>query len=77
MVAASVVAARTTVAAKTRGRKMTALVLRHAPLGPDQNQDEWMWTLAYGHHRDRALTRGVVPPREAMAAFAKSWRRQG
>jgi hypothetical protein len=34
---------------------------------------QWMWTLAYGHHRDRTPT----PTREqAMAAFAKSWRRE-
>jgi hypothetical protein len=37
----------------------------------------WMWTLAYGQHRDRSPTHGFEPTREAaMAAFAKSWRRQ-
>jgi hypothetical protein len=37
----------------------------------------WMWTLAFGHHEDRAPTHGYEPTREAaMAAFAKSWRRQ-
>jgi len=37
----------------------------------------WMWTLAYGHHEDRWPTHGYEPTREAaMAAFAKSWRRQ-
>jgi hypothetical protein len=33
----------------------------------------WMWTLAFGHHEDR----GYEATREAaMAAFAKSWRRE-
>jgi hypothetical protein len=37
----------------------------------------WMWTLAYGHHCDRSPTHGFEATREAaMAAFAKSWRRQ-
>jgi hypothetical protein len=37
----------------------------------------WMWTLAYGFHEDRNPTHGYEPIREAaMAAFAKSWRRQ-
>jgi hypothetical protein len=36
-----------------------------------------MWTLAYGQHRDRSPTHGFEPTREAaMAAFAKSWRRE-
>jgi predicted nucleotidyltransferase len=36
----------------------------------------WMWTLAFGHHEDRAPTQGYEATREAaMAAFAKSWRR--
>jgi hypothetical protein len=36
-----------------------------------------MWTLAYGHHKDRTPTHGYEPTREAaMAAFAKSWRRE-
>jgi len=30
-----------------------------------------MWTLAFGHHEDRTPTREA-----AMAAFAKSWRRE-
>jgi hypothetical protein len=34
----------------------------------------WMWTLA---HEDRIPTHGYEPTREAaMAAFAKSWRRE-
>jgi hypothetical protein len=37
----------------------------------------WMWTLAYGQHRDRSPTHGFEATREAaMAGFAKSWRRQ-
>ena len=35
------------------------------------------WTLAFGHHEDRTPTHGYEPTREAaMAAFAKSWRRE-
>jgi hypothetical protein len=37
----------------------------------------WMWTLAFGHHEGRWPTHGYEASREAaMAAFAKSWRRQ-
>jgi hypothetical protein len=37
----------------------------------------WMWTLALGRHEDRTPTHGYEPTREAaMAAFAKSWRRE-
>ena len=37
----------------------------------------WMWTLAFGHHEDRTPTHGNETMREAaMAAFAKSWRRE-
>ena len=37
----------------------------------------WLWTLAYGFHEDRRPTHGYEPTREAaMAAFAKSWRRE-
>src|SRR5262245_51534123 len=43
-----------------------------APVG-----SPWMWTLAFGHHEDRTPIYGYEPTREAaMAAFAKSWRRQ-
>jgi hypothetical protein len=36
-----------------------------------------MWTLAFGHHEDRTPTHGYAATREAaMAAFAKSWRRE-
>jgi hypothetical protein len=37
----------------------------------------WLWTLAYGQHEDHTPTHGYEPTREAaMAAFAKSWRRE-
>jgi hypothetical protein len=37
----------------------------------------WIWTLAYGDHEDRTPTHGYAATREAaMAAFAKSWRRE-
>jgi len=37
----------------------------------------WLRTLAYGQHEDRTPIYGYEPTREAaMAAFAKSWRRQ-
>jgi hypothetical protein len=37
----------------------------------------WLWTLAYGHHEDRSPIYGYEATREAaMAAFAKSWRRE-
>jgi hypothetical protein len=40
-------------------------------------ETSWMWTLAYGHHKDRRPAHGYEPTREAaMAAFAKSWRRK-
>jgi hypothetical protein len=36
-----------------------------------------MWTLAFGHHEYRTTTHGYEATREAaMAAFAKSWRRE-
>jgi hypothetical protein len=43
-----------------------------APVG-----QPWMWTLAFGQHQDRIPTHGYAATREAaMAAFAKSWRRE-
>lgn len=37
----------------------------------------WLWTLAFGHHEDRIPTHGYAATRDAaMAAFAKSWRRE-
>ena len=43
-----------------------------APVG-----SPWMGTLAFGHHKDRTPTHGHEATREAaIAAFAKSWRRE-
>jgi hypothetical protein len=43
-----------------------------APVGTS-----WMWTLAFGLHEDRTPTHAYEATREAaMAAFAKSWRRE-
>jgi hypothetical protein len=51
------------------GRIMKAIA---APIG-----SPWFWTLAFGYHRDRRPTHGYAATREAaMAAFAKSWRRE-
>ena len=37
----------------------------------------WFWGLAYGYHKDRTPTHGHKESRDAaMAAFAKSWRRE-
>jgi hypothetical protein len=48
------------------------LKVHAAPVGAP-----WMWTLAFGHHEDRTPTHGYAATREAaMAAFAKSWRRE-
>jgi hypothetical protein len=51
------------------GRIMKAAA---APVGTP-----WLWALAYGYHEDRTPTHGYEATRKsAMAAFAKSWRRQ-
>ena len=43
-----------------------------APVG-----SPWMWTLAFGHHQDRTPRHGYAVTRKAaMAALAKSWRRE-
>ena len=35
----------------------------------------WLWTFAYGAHRDYSTTYGYAVDRdEAMKAFAKAWR---
>jgi len=48
------------------------LKVHAAPVG-----SPWMWTLAFGQHEDRTPTHGYAETREAaMAAFAKSWRRE-
>jgi hypothetical protein len=37
----------------------------------------WLWTLTFGFHEDRSPTHGYEPTRDAaMAAFARSWRRE-
>jgi hypothetical protein len=54
---------------KVVGRIMKA---EAAPVGMP-----WMRTLLFDYHEDRAPTHGYEPTREAaMAAFAKSWRRE-
>jgi hypothetical protein len=43
-----------------------------APVG-----QPWMWTLLFDHRKDRTPTHGYAASRgAAMAAFAKSWRRE-
>ena len=43
-----------------------------APVG-----SPWMWTLTFWHHEARSPPHGYAATREAaMAAFAKSWRRE-
>jgi hypothetical protein len=50
-------------------------IMKAAPAAPVGTP--WLWTLAYGYHEDRTPTHGYEPTREAaMAAFAKSWRRE-
>ena len=45
--------------------------------GAIRSTASYLWTLAIGHHKDRTPTHGYEPTREAaMAAFAKSWRRE-
>jgi hypothetical protein len=45
--------------------------------GRRQLKRPWMWTLAFGHREDRTPTHGYAATRQAaMAAFAKSWRRE-
>ena len=37
----------------------------------------WLWSLASDYRKDRTPTHGYEPTRDAaMAAFAKSWRRE-
>jgi hypothetical protein len=51
------------------GRIMRAAA---APVG-----SPWMWTLLFEHHQGRTPTHGYEATREAaMAASAKSWRRE-
>jgi len=47
------------------------------PICRCNRRPKWFWTLAYGYYHDRRPTHGYVASREAaMAAFAKSWRRE-
>ena len=47
------------------------------PLGGRGTSKIGLWSLAYGYHRDRTPSYVYEPTREAaMAAFAKSWRRE-
>ena len=51
------------------GRIMKAMA---APVG-----EPWLWRLAFVHHEDRTPTHGYATTREeAMAASARSWRRE-
>jgi len=55
---------------RRRGRPY--LQSNSAPVG-----SPWMWTLIFPHHEGRTPTHGYSESREAaMAAFAKSWRRE-
>src|SRR6516225_10617863 len=52
-------------------------IVRRADHKGARHATPWMWTLAFGHHEDRTPTHGYEPRRDAaMAAFAKSWRRE-
>jgi hypothetical protein len=51
---------------------IASLKINAAPVG-----SPWMWALVFGQHQDRMPTHGYEPtPEAAMAAFAKSWRRE-
>jgi len=55
----------------------TAVVGRIMKAAAKPADASWLWTLAYGQHEDHTPTHGYEPTREAaMAAFAKSWRRE-
>jgi len=48
-----------------------------SPAAAVRQMEKGMWTLAFGHHEDRTPTHGYAATREdAMAAFAKGWRRK-
>ena len=53
-----------------------AVVGRIMKAAASPESTSWLWTLAYGQHKDRTPTHGYEATREAaMTAFAKSWRR--
>ena len=65
------------------GRSLAyAAALRVVHFGTANEHSDWetahdVFSLAYGYHRDRRPTHGYAATREdAMAAFAKSWRRE-
>jgi hypothetical protein len=53
-----------------------AVVGRIMKVHSPQLGSPWMWTLAFGYHEDRKPRHGCAATREAVAAFAKSWRRE-
>jgi hypothetical protein len=56
---------------------VTDMFLLLRPPGGSGGNSPWMWTLIFDCHEDRTTTHGYDPTREAaMAAFAKSWRRE-
>ena len=56
---------------------MFPLIFKRAAASRTSGEWRVLRTLAYGHHGKRKPTHGYEPTREdAMAAFAKSWRRE-
>jgi hypothetical protein len=56
---------------------MFPLIFKRAVASRTSGEWRVLRTLAYGHHGKRKPTHGYEPTREdAMAAFAKSWRRE-
>ncbi len=53
-----------------RSKGAAAGRIMHTPAAPEAKP--WVWSLAYGYHRDRKPSYGYEPTRDAMAAFAKS-----
>jgi len=57
-------------------RELVGRIYCYCDTAASSDAVRWSWSLAYGHHQDRSPTHGRAPTREdAMAAFAKSWRR--
>ena len=56
-----------------RGRRIVGRIM----LSNGSAASQWVWTISYQFHEDRTPTHGYEATREAaMAAFAKSWRRE-